>query len=223
MGCVLFELAAGRKAFNNDFAVLTYDRKETPFVMCFDGVEDQDCISEFVLRMLEIEPQRRPLAAKLVDDFSIRWREKDTQKPDVSARPITDGLDPKQQVEDDLESKSLDERVRPISPDGSVQCLHDLTTDEGTNFLRVHKFVSKILPNLRPHARRQPSTNTLEANQLNNPHIFISHVRNNWPSNCFHESKFGAVKSKFWEVIQGARGFTSHVSLPRKDTKSFIE
>lgn len=73
MGCLLYELAIGKRAFYNDYAVLQYCERNDPFVVCLDGFRDEDAkplISDAISRMLQKDPSERPTAAVLYEEFS---------------------------------------------------------------------------------------------------------------------------------------------------------
>lgn len=74
LGCILFELATGRQAFDSDFLVSKhcYDTKS---VLSFDGINNQACISTLVLKMLEADPSRRPQISVLLQDFSNHYQQ----------------------------------------------------------------------------------------------------------------------------------------------------
>src|SRR5579859_6014508 len=42
MGCLLYELAVGKRAFYNDYAVLQYCERNDPFVVCLDNFRDEE-------------------------------------------------------------------------------------------------------------------------------------------------------------------------------------
>jgi len=77
MGCLLYELAVGRRAFYNDYAVLQYCERSDSFVICLDNFRDEEAkpaISEAISRMLQKEPSERPTAETLFEQFSIHCR-----------------------------------------------------------------------------------------------------------------------------------------------------
>src|SRR5437762_754160 len=72
MGCVLYELATGIKAFNNDFATLEY-RSGKSLDLGLDKSLSEQCrekIIKNVAVMLNIEPSSRPSATYLLQEFS---------------------------------------------------------------------------------------------------------------------------------------------------------
>lgn len=68
MGCILFELAEGKRAFNKDTSTLKYTYE--PLTLTFDRIDSQDYIYELVLEMLDIDPSRRPPVPELCRTFS---------------------------------------------------------------------------------------------------------------------------------------------------------
>jgi hypothetical protein len=75
MGCLLFELAVGKRAFHNDYAVLEYSWKKEPFAVPVDTFLEmkeaaKGIISDAIVRMLQKEPSERPSAATLYDEFN---------------------------------------------------------------------------------------------------------------------------------------------------------
>jgi serine/threonine protein kinase len=72
MGCLLHELATGKRAFNNDYEVLEYSSKNDPLCVCLDNRLDEAAkhtISDSISRMLQKEPSARPSAAELYKEF----------------------------------------------------------------------------------------------------------------------------------------------------------
>jgi serine/threonine protein kinase len=72
MGCILYELAAAKKAFENDYAVAQYRFGENVFVVELDETFDdhaRNLISAHIRGMLQIEPSSRPSGAVLLTDF----------------------------------------------------------------------------------------------------------------------------------------------------------
>jgi len=72
MGCLLHELAAGRRAFYNDYAVLQYCSKSETFQVHLDDFTDalaKPVISETICRMLQKDPAARPSAEILYEEF----------------------------------------------------------------------------------------------------------------------------------------------------------
>lgn len=74
MGCILYELAAGKKAFDNDSNVIMHHLKATRFMACLAhapyDMNVKTRISSTVLHMLHDEPKSRPKAADLQDTFA---------------------------------------------------------------------------------------------------------------------------------------------------------
>jgi serine/threonine protein kinase len=63
MGCILYELATGRKSFRNDCATLYYAKSRTmPDISLDGGFNDQDkeSITSYAVIMLLLNPTSRP-------------------------------------------------------------------------------------------------------------------------------------------------------------------
>lgn len=71
MGCILWEMVAGKPAFDSDGAMIEWYFQKIPFDVTIDDTFDvnQTSISETVARMLQREPSKRPSAATLYDEF----------------------------------------------------------------------------------------------------------------------------------------------------------
>jgi ankyrin repeat protein len=73
LGCVLYELATGKRAFNNDWVVLKhrYERKNKEVILDdrFDA-ETKEIITKHIVDMLQIESSVRPSATVLSKEFS---------------------------------------------------------------------------------------------------------------------------------------------------------
>lgn len=73
MGCVLYELATRKRAFNNDWAVVEhrYERKNKDVVLedIFDA-GSKDILTKYIVDMLQIEASARPSASVLSKEFT---------------------------------------------------------------------------------------------------------------------------------------------------------
>jgi hypothetical protein len=72
MGCILFELAVGRKAFRSNFETKTFTKANTQLEIPLDNYFSDDCkrdIRKYVNAMLRIDATRRPNATQLVQNF----------------------------------------------------------------------------------------------------------------------------------------------------------
>jgi ankyrin repeat protein len=88
MGCLLYELATGNRAFNNDWVVVEhrYERKNKEVIL--DNTFDDDSkklITNFIVNMLQIEPSARASASFLSKEFR--------RLTEVTGRSSTDGYD----------------------------------------------------------------------------------------------------------------------------------
>ena len=76
LGCILYELAVGEKAFYNDFATFAHKSSGSPLVVNLDeyfSVQCNETIKKHVTAMLQIEPSVRPPASKLFEEFSSNF------------------------------------------------------------------------------------------------------------------------------------------------------
>jgi serine/threonine protein kinase len=65
MGCILYELAVGRRAFENDYAILEYRLSRKPPVVLLDDCfssDEKDTIKKNIAVMLQVDPSLRPSA-----------------------------------------------------------------------------------------------------------------------------------------------------------------
>jgi ankyrin repeat protein len=73
MGCILYELAVGRKAFWNDYAVYAYCAAGKEFGGVLDEKFDDEIsksrLEKTILSLLQIEPSSRPSASDLLKEF----------------------------------------------------------------------------------------------------------------------------------------------------------
>lgn len=74
MGCILYEMASGRRAFVTDGDIWGYFFQKLPIRMSLDKIQSEEaaknCIKGFVLAMLCITPSERPKASHLFIQFS---------------------------------------------------------------------------------------------------------------------------------------------------------
>jgi len=73
MGCILYELATGTRAFKSDWAVLSFfssgKEKEVSLDRTFD-VNSINIITKLIIDMLQVDPSARPSASVLVKEFT---------------------------------------------------------------------------------------------------------------------------------------------------------
>ena len=77
MGCILYELATGKRAFENDWAVLKYRNSGKNMVTILDDTFDTQLIAiitKHIADMLQIEAPARPSASILSADFVRQYR-----------------------------------------------------------------------------------------------------------------------------------------------------
>jgi serine/threonine protein kinase len=74
LGCILYEMATDRKAFQSDYATIDFSRTNPSIGLTFGegfGENCQKTITEKVRDMFKIEPSSRPSAGELVHDFDL--------------------------------------------------------------------------------------------------------------------------------------------------------
>ncbi len=77
LGCILYELAVGRKAFDDDIATFEYTTSRETLAISFGTDIDDHCketITTNILNMLQIELAARPSAADLLQEFTQNFR-----------------------------------------------------------------------------------------------------------------------------------------------------
>ena len=78
LGCILYELACGRKAFNGDYTTLAFaldpNRKPLPFSTVFPTSVEQALHSSF-LPMLDLDPLKRPRVSSANSTFQLMWND----------------------------------------------------------------------------------------------------------------------------------------------------
>lgn len=72
MGCILYELAVRKKAFENDYAVLDHRQSRRELNLNLEGFDQEttDRLDETIRRALQIEPTSRPSASVLHSEFT---------------------------------------------------------------------------------------------------------------------------------------------------------
>jgi len=108
LGCILYELAVGEKAFYDDTSTFAHKIIGSPLVVNLDeyfSVQCNETIKKHVTAMLQIEPSVRPSASKLFEEFSsnfssiqVEYRYK--QVDDVFPHKQVDDVFPHKQVDD---------------------------------------------------------------------------------------------------------------------------
>ena len=76
LGCILYELAVGEKAFYDDTSTFAHKIIGSPLVVNLDeyfSVQCNETIKKHVTAMLQIEPSVRPSASKLFEEFSSNF------------------------------------------------------------------------------------------------------------------------------------------------------
>ena len=89
MGCILYELAVGRKAFYNDFATIEYKFRGKELLHPVPGTfttDSQEDITRNILAMLRVDPLERPSAVNLLEEFSSY--ESGRHQQDLHALPV---------------------------------------------------------------------------------------------------------------------------------------
>jgi serine/threonine protein kinase len=93
MGCIMYEIIFGRKAFNNDWEVFKHSESSEPTRFpnaIFDGYADTDISQELALisEMLSFDPSYRPAARSLTERFSEKCSSRSNIPTSPSPRAI---------------------------------------------------------------------------------------------------------------------------------------
>lgn len=73
MGCILYELAVGHRAFENDYAILVHTWSATPLEVQLDEFLSDECkatITKNIGITLQVDSSLRPSAKTLSEEFS---------------------------------------------------------------------------------------------------------------------------------------------------------
>jgi serine/threonine protein kinase len=82
VGCILYEIVVGKKAFPNDMAVSVHDLTAFQIPVDANVVPDpgrKQVILEAILAAMQVEPAKRPAASKLYETF-LSWEPSDVLK-----------------------------------------------------------------------------------------------------------------------------------------------
>ena len=77
MGCILYELATGNRAFDSDWAVFLYSSSQKDMDIVLDNTFDAhsiEVITKHVVDMLQIESSARPSASILSKEFTREFQ-----------------------------------------------------------------------------------------------------------------------------------------------------
>lgn len=77
MGCILYELAIGKRAFNDDLATKQYETSSSSLNIVLDEGFNDKCktnITENIDRMLNVDFRSRPSATTLLETFSFNFQ-----------------------------------------------------------------------------------------------------------------------------------------------------
>ena len=77
MGCILYELATGTRAFRSDYAVLEYRYSQSNMKVFLDGTLGDHAIqtlTAYIVSMLQINSSARPSASNLTTEFTQECR-----------------------------------------------------------------------------------------------------------------------------------------------------
>jgi len=95
MGCILHELATGRKAFHTDVAVLEHRLSGAAFTVTIDrsfSEFSRGAIHGRIHEMLQIEPSSRPAASSLYETFSALYIHVKSQQPLAIAKAAQEDM-----------------------------------------------------------------------------------------------------------------------------------
>jgi serine/threonine protein kinase len=84
VGCILYELAAGKRAFDHEFYTLQYKASRVLPDITFDssfGHHDKENVRSLVRGMLDLDPNARPSATDLVVKISMNHEQTIAQRP----------------------------------------------------------------------------------------------------------------------------------------------
>jgi serine/threonine protein kinase len=84
VGCILYELAARKKVFSGDWAVLDYSRSAAKLDVHLDETYEASfvqCLNQHVHDMLQIVPSARPSALRLLEEFDKLCEISDRDEP----------------------------------------------------------------------------------------------------------------------------------------------
>ena len=84
MGCILYELAIGKRAFSDDLATLRYKTSSSSLNIVLDEDFSSKCkesITENIVRMLKVDFLSRPSAAILLESFSFNFQSMQVHPP----------------------------------------------------------------------------------------------------------------------------------------------
>lgn len=118
MGCILYELAVGRKAFSNDWATWNYTVSQgINFEIPLDENFSDACkvpIAKNITRMLAIDPQSRPSATSFVDEFKQNFQI--TQSPARQYTVVHQELSIDRSDQDVADPNTLNESIHGSDP-----------------------------------------------------------------------------------------------------------
>jgi serine/threonine protein kinase len=98
VGCILYEIAIGKKAFANDMAVWNYCRSDVPFNVPLNNTFDrmsEEAIARNVVGMLQRDASLRPSASDLLVEFSQKCQplhENDSSSTSASLELSSGGI-----------------------------------------------------------------------------------------------------------------------------------
>lgn len=84
VGCILYELAVSKKAFNTDYATMEYKWRGNTLTVRLDeffGDQCKESITRNINTMLQLDPALRPSAADLFEEFSHNFKADQDQSP----------------------------------------------------------------------------------------------------------------------------------------------
>jgi serine/threonine protein kinase len=72
IGCILYELATFKKAFQSDINLYRYTLGQIPFEVVLTDFDEETAvgIKQIILKILRLEPRSRPSARELVKEFT---------------------------------------------------------------------------------------------------------------------------------------------------------
>lgn len=85
LGCILYELVIGKRAFNDDVVTHTYKKSGEMTIVLGEDIDDnyKKSITRNILNMLQLNYSLRPSAVDLLQEFSSNFESIRIESPDA--------------------------------------------------------------------------------------------------------------------------------------------